>query len=91
MAGSESSNAWATATAISLEKDLEDTEDATVTTTWAAEDDGAKEDIVENKPADKLLKVEFSCDILREKARAKLMYVLLPDNLNANTHQNCRK
>lgn len=48
MAGSESSNAWATATAISLEKDLEDTEDATVTTTWAAEDDGAKEDIVEN-------------------------------------------
>ena len=69
MAGSEFSDVRAMATAISMERDVEDTEDTVVTTTGAAE-----EDVVENKPADKLLKVERGCDILRKNTCAKLTY-----------------
>lgn len=60
MAGSELSRAWAMSTAILLERDMEDTEAAALTTTGATEDDGAAEDIVKNRPADRLLEVEHS-------------------------------
>ena len=63
------SNAWRTANAISLERDEEGTEDASVTKTGAAEDNGTEEDGVKNKPADKLLKVERGCVILRKNQR----------------------
>ena len=43
-----------------------DTEEAAITTT-GAEDNGAAEDIVKNRPADKLLKVERGWDVLRTK------------------------
>ena len=44
MTGSEFSRAWAVAFAISLEREVADTEEVAVTTTGAAEDDGAEED-----------------------------------------------
>ena len=60
MAGSEFSRAWLTPTAILLERDVEDTEAPTATATGAAEDDGAAEDVVKNRPADRLSEVEHS-------------------------------
>ena len=67
MASSEFFRAWATATAILMERDVEDTKEAAVTTTGTAEDDGARGDVVENRPADKLLKVERGWVMLRTK------------------------
>lgn len=67
MASSEFSRVWATATEISLEKDVAYTEEAAVTIFGIAEEDGAEEDEVfegqktrevKNRPTDKLLKVE---------------------------------
>jgi len=69
MAGSEFSRAWATATAISLEIDVVDIEEAAVTATGAADDDEAEEDEVRNRPADKLLKVERGWDMLKTNPR----------------------
>jgi len=51
--------------AILLERDMEGTEDATISTTGGAKDDGATEDVVKNRPANKLLKVECCLDMLR--------------------------
>ena len=51
MAENEFSRAWSTATAILLEIDLADIEEATITATGAADDDGANEDEVEKKKA----------------------------------------
>ena len=65
MTGSEFSRAWATATAISLEKDVADVEEAAETTTGAADDGGATEEEGKNRPADRLLKVERGWDMLR--------------------------
>lgn len=48
MAGIEFSRAWATATAISPERDVADTEEAVITTTGAIEDDEAEQDEVKN-------------------------------------------
>ena len=67
MAGSEFSRAWATATAISLEKDVADVEEAAVTTTEAADGGGAAEEEVRNRPAERLLKVEHGWHVLRTK------------------------
>ena len=53
-ADSEFSRVWAMPTAILLERDMEDTEEATVTTTGRAEDDEAAEDFVKNRPAHRL-------------------------------------
>lgn len=52
-ADSEFSRVWAMPTAILLERDMEDTEEAAVTTTGRAEDDGAAEDLVKNRSADR--------------------------------------
>ena len=68
MAGSEFSRAWATATAISLEKDVADVEEAAVTTTGVADDDGAEEEEVKNRPAYMILKVERGWDMLEQKS-----------------------
>ena len=70
MAGREFSRVWATATEISLEKDVAYTEEAAVTIFGIAEEDGAEEDDAEedevkNRPADKLLKVENGWEMLR--------------------------
>lgn len=70
MAGREFSRVWATATEISLEKDVAYTEEAAVTIFGiaeedGAEEDGAEEDEVKNRPADKLLKVESGWEMLR--------------------------
>ena len=51
MAGNELSRAWSTASAILLEVDLTDIEEATITTTGAADDDGANGDEVKKKKA----------------------------------------
>ena len=56
------------ATAISLEIDEADMEEATITTTWAADDGGEDEDEVKNRPANMLLKVKCSWDILKTKS-----------------------
>ena len=61
-AGSEFFRVWAMATAISLEIDEADMEEATITTTWAADDGGEDEDEVKNRPANMLLKVKCSWD-----------------------------
>ena len=65
MAGSEFSRVLAAATAILLQKDVADVEEAAVTTTGAADDGGAMEEEVKNSPADRLLKVEHGWDMLR--------------------------
>ena len=49
--GREFSRAWSTATAILLEINLADIEEATITTARAADDDGANEDEVKKKKA----------------------------------------
>ena len=51
MAGNKFSRAWSMATAILLEIDLADIEEATITTTGAADNDGANEDEVKKKKA----------------------------------------
>ena len=65
MAGNKFCWVWATATEISLEKDVAYTEEAAVTIFGIAEEDGAEEDEVKNRPADKLLKVESGWKMLR--------------------------
>jgi len=75
-ADSEFSRVWAMPTAILLERDMEDTEEVAVTTTGAAEDDGAAEDLVKNRPADRLLEVEHNWVMLRIKS----IYVCSPQN-----------
>ena len=67
MAGSEFSRVWASATEISLERDVAYTEEATVTTIGVAQDNGAKEDEVKNRPADRMLKVERGWEMLTKK------------------------
>ena len=57
MAGSEFSTDWATATAVSLDIDKADIDEAALTITGVADDDWADEDEVENRPAEKLLKI----------------------------------
>ena len=73
---SEFSKVWAMSTAILLERDMEDTEGAAVTTTGAAKDDGAAEDLVKNRPADRLLEVEHNWVRLRIKS----IYICSPKN-----------
>lgn len=77
MAGSEFSTDWATATAVSLDIDKADIDEAAVTITGAADDDWADEDEVENRPAEKLLKVEHGWDMLK---KIKLNYANQPHN-----------
>ena len=59
IAGNEFSSAWSIATAVLLEIDLADIEEATITTTGAAD---------KLEPADKLLKVESGWDMLKAKS-----------------------
>ena len=67
MAGNKFCWVWATATEISLEKDVAYTEEAAVTIFGIAEEDGAEEDEVKDRPTDKLLKVESGWEMLRTK------------------------
>ena len=78
MAGSEFSKAWATDTAVSLDIDKADIDEAAVTMTGAADDDGADDDEVENRPAEKLLTVERDWDIL--KTNSEINYAKQPHN-----------
>ena len=84
MAGSEFSKAWATATAISLDIDVVDIDEAAVTITGAADDDRADDDEVKNRPADKLLKVERGWDILRTNSERKRQPTPQPLEKNPN-------
>ena len=71
IARSEFSKVWATATTISLKIDVADIEEAAVTTTRAADNDGANKDVVKNRPANKLLKVECGWYMLKQNQQKK--------------------
>ena len=93
VASSEFSRRWAMAPAILLERDVEGTEDAAISTTGGGEDDGATEDVVKNRPANKLLKVECCWDMLRTKPMiARLINARSPHKPTERRtkHHNCQ-